>query len=475
VAAESESDGEGGAGLDFDVDPEHPKIMPLGLCLCEMYLLLKGLLRGMKSRSADWQGSVIGERVTSRQRDGHILAAAVLVDLYMRDQIDISHWTLNEGNISVAYQVRKRKGIAPMEHFLEEYVNETEHIFSDMLLPLDLGEAPIWASLEARGVIDNHRGSWARAYICGFITVDVWDLSRPDILLDLRDGYLTAARILYDTTVKNLMDEEPNDVLTYCHLLQSLFDMSLEAKDGMSKVMERFCPPFQKGQLFPPVSMAHSCSVCTGIVERGYRVARRLDNQLAVEAADFNERVMERLEDKFFLSENVWEKFDIDSSGELTLDEFVQGMRKIDVYKDFRRESVPEDVLRQIVSDLAERLFHEVDINKDGTLGPHELYIAFKRRRDQALKRKAGRQWLRRAATKAVKQLGFASNDDELSAMRADAKKTQRAARKHYNLLERRSEFEWQAFLEFPELLDRDVDVDTSFCTDLDSEFFVTF
>merc|ERR1712100_145353 len=105
---------------------------------------------------------------------------------------------------------------------------------------------------------------------------------------------------------------------------------------------------------------------------------------------------MERLEHKFFLSPNIWTAFDVDESGELTVDEFVEGMRNIDVYKDFRKERVPEDVLRMIVSDLAERLFQEVDINMDGTLTPEELQSAFRRRREEAVRNLEKKQWFRR-------------------------------------------------------------------------------
>merc|ERR1719381_77075 len=116
---------------------------------------------------------------------------------------------------------------------------------------------------------------------------------------------------------------------------------------------------------------------------------------------------MARLEEKFFLSPKVWEAFDADQSGEMSLDEFVEGMRTIDVYKDFRKERVPDDVLRTIVTDLAERLFHEVDINMDGTLTPQELQVAFKRRRDEAMKKQAERQWVRKAVKQAATQMGL--------------------------------------------------------------------
>merc|ERR1712100_922872 len=120
---------------------------------------------------------------------------------------------------------------------------------------------------------------------------------------------------------------------------------------------------------------------------------------------------MERLEHKFFLSPNIWTAFDVDQSGELTIDEFVEGMRNIDGDKDFRKERVPEDVLRMIVSDLAERLFHEVDINMDGTLTPEELQSAFRRRREEAQKDKEKKKWVRNNLKGVAQQIGLAHSD----------------------------------------------------------------
>ena len=39
-----------------------------------------------------------------------MICAAVMCDLYMRDQIEIHHWTLQEGSTAVPYQVSHRKG-----------------------------------------------------------------------------------------------------------------------------------------------------------------------------------------------------------------------------------------------------------------------------------------------------------------------------------------------------------------------------
>lgn len=447
---------------DFDVDPEHKKVVPFGLTICEAYLLLRGLLTGIETHRKDLKHSVVGQHVARQTRDGHILAAAVLADLYMRDQVDVHHWTLTEGSIAVPYKCVKRKGVAPMEHFLDDYLHDVEHIFRDMILPAEVVEAPIWASLEQRGIIDNHRPSWERAYGCGFAFVDVWDLTRPDLLLDLKEGYVMSARVLYDKKFPDPLDEEANDVLMFCYILQNLFDMSLEAIDGMTRVLTSLCPPFQKGELFPPVTMVHSGAVILGMIDRAFRVASGSDTQLAQEAAEFNQSVMERLEERFFLSDAICDGLDEDGSGEITLDEFVEGMRKIDVYKDFRKERVPDDVLRTIVTDLAERMFHEVDVNGDGTLNPQELQNAFNRRREEAMKKRDERQWVRRAIESTAVQMGVKTSSRKTDSTRVEASRLRAKERSLALRGERQRNGEWQAEVERLELLDGDVDVDTA-------------
>lgn len=448
---------------DYEVDPEHPKVVPFGVTLSEMYLLVRGLFIGLESGTHNQRGCVVSEQVAHSKKDGHILAAAVLVDLYMREQIDVHHWTLTEGSIAVAYRAEARKGSGQLEHFLDEYVPHVETIFRDMRLPSGLSEGPIWGSLEERGVIDNHRTS-RRGGRFGLSRVDVWDLVRPDLLLDLREGYVTSARVLYDKEYPDPLDEESNDELMFCHLLQLLFDDSLEAIDGMSRVLSELYPPFQKGELFPPVSMVHSASVCLGIVDRAFRFANNQDVQLALEAAEFNEVVMQRLEETFFLSSSIWETMDADMSGEITVEEFVEGMRKADVYKDFRKERVPEDVLRTIVGDLAERMFQEVDINMDGTLTHSELQVVYRRRREEALKNRKQRQWIYRLRRAFALQTGFALSEKKglNDPDRAEALEVQKKARESASVKDKQRTSEWLSEMDRVELLDEDVDVDTN-------------
>lgn len=369
---------------DFVVDAEHPRVSPLGVTMCELYVLLRAMSIGEKHSSKKFKGYVVGYRFARGRREGHLLAAAVLVDLYMRGQIDVHHWTLSKGGeFAVPYRVRRTKGLAHMEHFLDEYIRDVETIFHEMLLPGGVGELPIWHSLEEKGIVENHRTCWEKA-----TKVDVWDFARPDLLLDLKEGYFLAARVVYDDAFAGKLDGNANDTLMFMYLAQQLFEVSPDvAAKLMANMLNGRCPPFQTGELSPPKRRAHAASVCSGLIDRGARVAMGRDVQLAQEAAQFNMEAMERLETQFFLSPKIWASFDTDQDSSLSLREFKAGMRKLNLFQEFRHEKVPHDVLLAIISDLAERLFKEVDVNGDGDLTLQELQEAFTRRREELLQR----------------------------------------------------------------------------------------
>eukprot|EP00928_Gymnodinium_smaydae_P037241 TRINITY_DN25884_c0_g1_i1.p1 TRINITY_DN25884_c0_g1~~TRINITY_DN25884_c0_g1_i1.p1 ORF type:complete len:754 (+),score=197.78 TRINITY_DN25884_c0_g1_i1:152-2413(+) len=440
---------------DFDVEPEHPKVMPFGVTICEAYCLLRGAL---VANEGGWEGCIVRDPFHSTSQDGHMLAAAVLIDLYMREQVDLHHWTLSGGNVAVPYRCQLRKGRAPMEHYLDKYRRGVDATFREMRLPSGVGDYPIWCSLEDRGILDNHRVARRRAFGCGWQRLEVWDLARPDLLHDLKNGYLTGARVLYDKSVEDPLDEAMNDALMFCFCLQCLFDSSFEALDGMARVLKEWCPPFEKGELYAPLTMVHAGAVCAGLADRAFRVARHEDTQIAMEAAEYNEIIMERFEEKFFLSEKAWESFDVDGSGELTLEEFVEGMRNIDIYKDFRKERIPDAVLRMIVSDLAERLFFEVDVNGDGSLTADELASAFKRRRTEALREQERRQWARTMVKNIAMQVGGRKEEDATDP-RVQAVRYRDSVQRKERVRESRRTREWSSEVEKAHLLDEDVDL----------------
>jgi len=440
---------------DFEVDPEHPKVMPLGITICEAFCLFRGILA---AENNGFSRCVIAEPIVRHAQDGHQLAAAVLIDLYMREQVDVHHWTLSEGSVAVPYRMMKKKGRSPMDHFLDTFSKHTDMMFREMRLPWSVGDYVIWNSLEKRGIIANHRPSKIRVCGCFRQKIQVWDLVRPDLILEFKEGYVQSARMLYDKSFGEMVDDEvAADTLMYFYVLQSLFDLSFECIDAMARVLTMKCSPFQKGELFPPVSMVHAGAVCLGLADRAFRVATHQDTVLAQEAAEYNELIMERFEHKFFLSQKVWESFDIDNSGELTLDEFVDGMRSIDLYKDFRKERIPDSVLRMIVSDLAERLFYEVDVNGDGSLTSEELGAAFKRRRHEALLEQDRRKWVRTAIRAIGEQIG--GKKEKVVDARSGAQKARSQVQSRQKLKESRRQREHQSETDKPHLPDEDLDV----------------
>jgi len=363
------------------------------------------------------------------------------------------------GNVAVPYKCTLRQGRAPMGHFLDQYRRGIDACFREMRVPVDAGDYSIWESLEKRGIIDNHRSVWSRVSGCLPQRIEVWDLARPDFLPELKQGYLTAARVLYDRNFKNPLDENGNDMLMYCYTLQHLFDASFDAADAMTLVLNQACPPFMKGELFPPVTMVHAGAVCAGVCDRAYRIAMHADTNLAHEAAEYNEIMMDRFEQKFFLSERIWESFDVDGSGSLSLEEFVEGMRNVDVYKDFRKERIPDAVLRMIISDLAERLFHEVDVNGDGALTSEELSVAFRRRREEALKAQERREWIKSLTRVMREQVGGKTKEDP-DDPRFQARKLRDDAIAATKLKETRKLREWTADVDKPHLPDAEIDLD---------------
>lgn len=248
----------------------------------------------------------------------------------------------------------------------------------------------------------------------------------------------------------------------FVYILQELFEASFEGKDGLSKVLKKWVSPFEKGEIYPPVEMVHAGAVCKGIIDRAYRVATNGNIQLAQEAAVYNEDILERLELQFFLSPAVWLAFDDDDSGEISLDEFVEGMQKLDLYKDFRKEKIPEEVMDNVVRDLAEKLFKEVDVNGDGTLSADELHGAFLRRRKEALVESEKRKVLKHMAISFLSKAGIkiTKKDTTSKAAQRRAQEVQEFAMKTAATNERQRRAEWSSSIDQPEFKDEDVDVD---------------
>ena len=130
---EDDQDEEDNGGKDGDAEhaavellPDDPKFTPLGLTVSETFVLFYGLLAAVKARNREHQRGLVGTSIHFYCKDRHLLAAAVLIDLYMRDKIRLHHWTLDEGNKApvAACTIRESKN---MRHYLDNYLPEPKH------------------------------------------------------------------------------------------------------------------------------------------------------------------------------------------------------------------------------------------------------------------------------------------------------------------------------------------------------------
>merc|ERR1719247_2877347 len=72
------------------IDPEDARFMPLGVTLSEAFVLFHGLACGLKHGGF----KVVRSRTLISGRDRYVLAACLLIDLYMREKIQLHSWEL---------------------------------------------------------------------------------------------------------------------------------------------------------------------------------------------------------------------------------------------------------------------------------------------------------------------------------------------------------------------------------------------
>jgi len=167
------------------VDPEDERFMPLGFTLTEAFLAIHGMVMAMDKRP-DADGDGDNDIEEGHQRilrnaisgpDRHVLTAAVIIDLYMREKVDVWSWQLRPGGhaheekeeqagssadlwkgpCSFIYRMAPM-GDAPLwtteldhrHHWLSDYAPEIDEMFTRMELPISIGDTPIWGSLRAR-------------------------------------------------------------------------------------------------------------------------------------------------------------------------------------------------------------------------------------------------------------------------------------------------------------------------------------
>lgn len=163
------------------INPEDPCYMPFGLTLTEAFLLIRSLFMPLPKVIPPGMvpQEVKKKRMGKSSRDRHMLAAAILTDLYMREKIDVNSWQLSallgdatppevgaKEVTSYTYrvsapphapmwttQVIHKKTKKPVgHHWLEHYIHHAHDIFDCMEVPHHY-EDYVWTSLDERGVM----------------------------------------------------------------------------------------------------------------------------------------------------------------------------------------------------------------------------------------------------------------------------------------------------------------------------------
>lgn len=186
------------------VNPDDSRFMPFGLSLVEAFVLMQGIVIAMDRRpDGDGDGEVdVGEghhrvlrtNLVSGGKDRHALVAALLIDLYMREKVDLWAWQVDsslsvsgpsaakescifddaaavkdDGPVSHVYRAFSPEDAvlwtveAPPawdaegrgeRHWLECYIGVAEDMFQQMEVPAFVGDDAIWGDLLDRGMLE---------------------------------------------------------------------------------------------------------------------------------------------------------------------------------------------------------------------------------------------------------------------------------------------------------------------------------
>lgn len=165
-------------------------------------------------------------------------------------------------------------------------------------------------------------------------------------------------------------------LLMFFFTLQLLFDASPVGRRGLERVLQCVCPPFASLPLYPPCGMEAAGAVVRGLVERA-RLASQPERlrSLVVETGEFQEQIRKHFRQELFSlsTAQLLEVLDSDSSGEITLEEFVGALQLLPAQGVLRIGDIEHDVLYDMIHDLAVELFDEIDVDGNGSLTRDEL------------------------------------------------------------------------------------------------------
>lgn len=184
-------------------------------------------------------------------------------------------------------------------------------------------------------------------------------------------------------------------LLMFFFALQTLFEVSWEGANGFERVLQAVCPPFAKLPLQPPRGMEATGAMIRGIAQRAQLAGERSTvdgvRNLAVEAGEFQEKVRSEFETELFSCKNFLALFDEDDDGEITLEEFIDGIAQLPAQGRLRFGGVPKDVLNTVITDLATELFFQIDDDGNGVLTNDEIREAVDQRLRMAEEAKKAR------------------------------------------------------------------------------------
>lgn len=188
-------------------------------------------------------------------------------------------------------------------------------------------------------------------------------------------------------------------ILMFFFTLQTLFEVSWEAHRGLERVLQVFSPPFANLPLQPPQGMESAGALIRGLAERA-RLAGEPSisdgaRNLAIEAGEFQEAIREAFKDELFGCKNIQSLFDEDGDGEVTIEEFIEGIARLATTVRMHFKGVPKQSLDIIIRDLAKELFYEIDDDRNGVLTQEELREAILERQSLALEREKRQKELR--------------------------------------------------------------------------------
>eukprot|EP00811_Abedinium_folium_P028811 NODE_448_length_3040_cov_8.023687.p1 GENE.NODE_448_length_3040_cov_8.023687~~NODE_448_length_3040_cov_8.023687.p1 ORF type:complete len:918 (+),score=340.15 NODE_448_length_3040_cov_8.023687:357-2756(+) len=143
--------------------------------------------------------------------------------------------------------------------------------------------------------------------------------------------------------------------------------------------------------------MTHTSNVCIALIARACNIALRFSVSAPEEAIEMQDKWLQDVERKFYLTEDIYEKLDLPHGENITQDALCQAVRGDDFWASIKMRLPPDAARNAIVVAFAEKVFKDIDVNMDGTLSPDEMIGFFKNRHQTLLEAKKREKEMRRA------------------------------------------------------------------------------